>query len=233
MPEFVFMLTRNDQTIPNAHEVLDDIADLGLTHIGFKDVGLPFTELRGLACRIHDQGARAYLEVVSVHPDDERRSIEAALTLGVDVVLGGTTVDTAVRVLDGSPIEYYPFPGRVEGHPSHLLGEPADIVASARTLAAHPGVHGLDLLAYRHAGNAAALARDVVAAVDIPVLAAGSVDTAARITALTDAGVWGFTIGTAILDGTLSIKAPTNSVRDLVAAVRAAADTHTLNGSTT
>ncbi|ADI12605.1 hypothetical protein SBI_09487 [Streptomyces bingchenggensis BCW-1] len=163
--------------------------------------GLSFGELRSLAARIHDLGACSYLEVVGVNAADELRSLEAAVGLGVDVVLGGTRVAEGVKILDGAPVEYWPFPGRVAGHPSILCGDAADIVASAKDLAATTGVHGLDLLAYRFGGDAAALAAQVVTAVDVPVLAAGSVDRAERIAALRDAGVWGFTVGTAVLDG--------------------------------
>jgi hypothetical protein len=215
--EFVFMLTRDDRTVADAHEILDRIASIGLRHIGFKDIGLSFVELEALNERIHDLGARAYLEVVSL--DDETNSIEAAVDLGVDVVLGGTHVAEGVKILDGAPIEYWPFPGRVEDHPSVLKGDIAEIVASAKAIAAMPGVHGLDLLAYRFAGDAPALAADVVAAVDIPVLAAGSVDRVEQIEALKSANVWGFTVGTAILDGTFRIDAPQRTIEGLLAAV--------------
>ncbi|MGW1616879.1 hypothetical protein ACWCQZ_47390 [Streptomyces sp. NPDC002285] len=219
MTEFVFMLTRDDQTITDAHAVLDRISNSGLHHIGFKDIGLPFSELRSLAGRIRELGAHSYLEVVNESAADELRSLEAALDLGVDVVLGGTNVTEGVKVLDGAPVEYWPFPGRVEGHPSILRGEAAEIVASAKDLAAMPQVHGLDLLAYRFAGDAAALAADVVAAVNVPVLAAGSVDRTERIKALRGAGVWGYTIGTAVLDGSMHIDAASHGVEDLLAAV--------------
>jgi hypothetical protein len=36
----VFILTRSDQTVTDCLEVLDDIRPLGLTQIGFKDVGV-------------------------------------------------------------------------------------------------------------------------------------------------------------------------------------------------
>ena len=217
MTEFVFMLTRDDRTVADAHAVLDRIAPIGLRHIGFKDVGLSFVELKDLARRIRELGARSYLEVVGL--DDERHSIEAAVDLGVDVVLGGTQVTEGVKVLDGTTIEYWPFPGRVEGHPSVLRGELREIVASAKEIAATPGVRGLDLLAYRFDGDAPALAAAVVEAVDMPVLAAGSVDRVERIEALRRANVWGFTVGTAILDGTFRIDAPQRTVEGLLSAV--------------
>ena len=40
-------------------------------------------------------------------------------------------------------------------------------------------------------------------ATSLPVIAAGSVDSAERIQALEQRGVWAFTIGTAALDGVL------------------------------
>ena len=42
----------------------------------------------------------------------------------------------------------------------------------------------------------------------LPVIAAGSVDSAERIHALGERGVWAFTIGTAALDGKLVPGAP-------------------------
>jgi phosphoribosylformimino-5-aminoimidazole carboxamide ribonucleotide (ProFAR) isomerase len=42
----------------------------------------------------------------------------------------------------------------------------------------------------------------------VPVIAAGSVDSVQRIQALTDRGVWAFTIGTAALDGQFVEGAP-------------------------
>ena len=43
------MLTSNDSTIPNSLEKLDEVLAGGVRHIGFKDVGLPFDDLKRLA----------------------------------------------------------------------------------------------------------------------------------------------------------------------------------------
>ena len=50
--------------------------------------------------------------------------------------------------------------------------------------------------------------RAVVGATDLPVICAGSVDSVERIRALDACGAWGFTIGTAALDGVLVDGAP-------------------------
>ncbi|MEX1172213.1 MAG: 4-hydroxythreonine-4-phosphate dehydrogenase [Chloroflexota bacterium] len=210
MIEFIFMLTRNDQTVPDAMAVYEGLRDTDLRYVGFKDIGLPPARLRELASAMRADGREVFLEVVSERAEDELRSVTAALEIGVDWLLGGTNVDAALEVLDkvgppgtqGRP-RYCPFPGRVVGHPSVLEGTRDAIAASARDLTSRPGVDGLDLLAYRWDGDVPALVRDVVEASAGPVIAAGSVDSRERIEALAAAGAWAFTIGGAIFDGRL------------------------------
>ncbi|MBF0849647.1 4-hydroxythreonine-4-phosphate dehydrogenase [Gluconobacter sp. R75690] len=201
-PEFIFMLTRHDRTVENAADLVETARVAGVRHIGFKDIGLPFAELQTLTSTIRGAGAKTYLEVVSLDRDSELRSIQAGIALGVDYLLGGTHVDEALKLLEGTSIRYYPFPGRISGHPSLLEGTETEIVRSAVDLVGRPGVHGLDLLAYRFVGNVPKLIRQVCAAVsNKPVIVAGSLDRTERIRATASAGAAGFTIGTALLDG--------------------------------
>lgn len=200
--DFIFMLTRTDRTISDAHERVLDALSAGVCHIGFKDVGLPFASLRRLADTIHAAGAKLYLEIVSLDAQSEEASARAAVALGVDVLMGGTHPEVVLPVLAGTGIRYYPFPGKVVGHPSVLIGSTDAIVASARRLAAMDGVHGLDLLAYRFQGNVPDLIGQVCRAVaPKPVVVAGSIDRSERIAAVIEAGAAGFTVGTAALDG--------------------------------
>ena len=60
------------------------------------------------------------------------------------------TQTRVLRILAGSDVKYCPFPGRIEGHPSILLGTVEEIAQDAKQLTALDGVFGLDLLAYRH-----------------------------------------------------------------------------------
>ena len=201
MPEFIFMLTRNDVTVEDAFEVYDEVRDTGLRYVGFKDVGLPFDRLKALTEAMHEGGHEVMLEVVSEEKEDELRSAQAALDLGVDYLLGGTHAGEVAPMLSGTGIRYCPFPGRIVGHPSLLRGSIEEISQSAEQLAAMDGVWGLDLLAYRHDGDVERLVRAVVGSVDVPVIAAGSVDSEEKIRTLADAGVWGFTVGSAIFEG--------------------------------
>lgn len=203
MAEFIFMLTHNDETVADALAVYDDLRATSLTHVGFKDVGARPETLAELTRRMHADGRTVYLEVVSVSAADELRSIQVAREVGVDVVMGGTHVDEALDVLAGSGLRYYPFPGEVIGHPSVLAGSVEDIAASAASLTAHDGVHGLDLLAYRHAGPVEPIIGAVVQASRGPVVVAGSIVSEAQIQAVTALGAWGFTIGGAAFEHAL------------------------------
>ena len=90
---FIFMLTRNDRTVPDASAQLQTALSLGVRHIGFKDIGLPLEQLKGLNAAIKAGGATSYLEVVSLDRESEIVSAKAATDIGVDVLLGGTRVD--------------------------------------------------------------------------------------------------------------------------------------------
>ncbi|WP_233630839.1 4-hydroxythreonine-4-phosphate dehydrogenase PdxA [Delftia sp. S66] len=207
-PDFIFMLTQQDKTIADARERLREVLAQGVRHVGFKDIGLPLPQLRELARDIRAGGARVYLEVVSLDEASEVASARAAVELGVDVLMGGTRPEAVLPVLRGSGIAYYPFPGRISGHPSVLSGPAEDIVASARRIAGLEGVHGLDLLAYRFRGDVPALIKAVCDAVDKPVVVAGSIDRSERIAAVLASGAAGFTVGTAAFEETFPAARP-------------------------
>src|SRR6201985_3892136 len=101
MIEFIFMLTHDDATVPEALDVLSEVQDAGLRYIGFKDVGQPPEVLTEIATLSHDAGLEVMLEVVSTSVEDEVRSVRAALDIGVDWVLGGTNPDDAGAALAG------------------------------------------------------------------------------------------------------------------------------------
>tara|TARA_Y100000588_G_scaffold393885_1_gene511756 strand:+ start:5348 stop:6421 length:1074 start_codon:yes stop_codon:yes gene_type:complete len=195
------MLTANDSTIPDALNKLKEVLAGGARHIGFKDVGLSFEDLKLLADEIRLAGGRSYLEVVSLEADRELESAEAAVKLDVDCLLGGTRAKEVINIIGANPIRYFPFPGHIVGHPSILKGTIPEIVESARALVALEGVHGLDLLAYRFNGDVSELMNKVCKASPKPVVIAGSIDGEERIKAAAAAGAAAFTVGTAALTG--------------------------------
>ena len=202
--DFVFMLTRSDQTVGDCLEVLEEIRPLGLTHIGFKDVGVPPETLRELVTRIKGMGATTYMEVVSTSAEAALHSARVARDIGVERLLGGTQVDEVLALLQGSGTTYHPFPGKPVGHPTKLGGSPADVEADCRRFAAK-GCAGVDLLAYRATeADPLELVRAARRGTPGYLLVAGSVSTPAQIQALAAAGADAFTIGSAAFDGSFS-----------------------------
>jgi hypothetical protein len=202
--DFVFMLTRSDQTVPDCLEVLEEIRPIGLQHIGFKDVGVPAETLRALVTGIRAQGATTYMEVVSTSREACLTSARIARDIGVERLLGGTQVDEVLEILHGSATTYHPFPGRPHDHPTRLGGSPAEVEADCRRFAA-AGCAGVDLLAYRATeADPLELVRAARRGTPGYLLVAGSVASAAQIRALAEAGADAFTIGSAAFDGSFS-----------------------------
>jgi len=215
MPELIIMLTHHDQTVPDALQRFDLLKDVPVKHWGFKDVGLPPAEMGRLVAAMKAAGKTTYLEVVSLTEDEGLRGARLAVELGLDVLMGTVWFPSIGAYLQDKPIRYYPFPGHVHSHPSILDGSIEAIVADARRLEA-TGVHGLDLLTYRYTGDAVQLLREVVAAVHIPLVSAGSIASFERIVEVRRAGAWGFTIGSAFFERAF---VPAGSFNDNVMAV--------------
>lgn len=200
--DFIFMLTRGDKTVEDCLDVLEQIAPLGLGHVGFKDVGVEPRTLQTLTDRIRAMGATSYMEVVSETPEACLRSATVARDLGVDRLLGGTDVARINDILAGTHTSYFPFPGFPAGHPTKLGGGPTDVTEHCESFRA-AGCAGADLLAFR-ATEADPL--DLVRAArkgigDGYLIVAGSITSRERIKAVADAGADAFTIGTAVFDG--------------------------------
>ena len=213
------MLTRDDVTLRDARAVYDSIAGTGVRHVGCKDVGLPTEELSALMDDIRSHGHETWIEVVSETEEATLASARAAAAIRPDHLVGGTLIEPVQEIIAGTGIRFWPYVGRIVGHPCLLRGSIDEIVADTERAAAL-GVDGINLLAYRYDGDVEALVRAVVDATDLPVICAGSVDSVDRIRALDAGGAWGFTIGTAALDGALVEGAPLSG--QLEAALEAA-----------
>ncbi|MET0203204.1 MAG: hypothetical protein ABW276_02740 [Casimicrobiaceae bacterium] len=202
--DFIFMLTRKDRTIEDAEHVVESVADLGVSHIGFKDIGVPPAVLERIVACIRARGATSYLEVVSTTPASVMSSLATGARLGVDCILGGTDLAAAESALGGLD-RYFPFPGRPVGHPTKLGGAPSDIERDAMR-ARTRGCAGVDLLAYRATdADPLSLVRAARRGIgERRLIVAGSVHSASQIHALAAAGADAFTVGSAVFDGTFS-----------------------------
>jgi hypothetical protein len=199
MVEFIFFLTYNDVTVPNALEVFEEVRDTSLKYVGFKDIGLPRKTLDTLHTNIKKAGMTSVLEVVTATHKDNLRSIQMGIDLGVDYLIGGTYVEESLPFLEDQDITYCPYIGQVIDHPCLLRGTIAEITEDAKRVEAM-GVGGIDLLAYRYDGDVETLIQSVNTAVEIPIIVAGSINSLNRIQKMLALDVWGFTIGSAVFD---------------------------------
>ena len=198
-PNFIVMLTYNDETVADALELFEHHKDTPVMHWGFKDVGLPPSKMKTVYDAMRTAGKTTFLEVVSLSEKEGLDGARLAVELGVDYLMGTVFFDSINDFVRDKGVRYLPFAGHVHGHPSILDGGIDEIVADARRLESK-GVAGLDLLTYRHAGDAAKLLREVVKGVAFPVVSAGSIESYRRIAEVWDSGAWGFTMGTALFD---------------------------------
>jgi len=209
MVEFIFFLTYNDVTVYNAIEVFEKIKDTGIRYVGFKDVGLPREKLIELHMRMKKEGMTTFLEVVTATEEDNLRSARMGIELGVDNLIGGTYVRQMLPLLQDTNIKYFPYIGKVVGHPCLLRGTIEEIVKDAK-MVENLGADGIDLLAYRYDGDPEQLIKSIQRAVKIPLIIAGSINSLERMRKMAELDVWAFTIGSAIFDkkfvpsGTLS-----------------------------
>jgi hypothetical protein len=202
--DFIFMLTRSDETIVDCLETWTAIASVGLSHAGFKDVGVDIETLIELNRRMQADGVTTYLEVVSTSPDDCLKSAQAAVAIGVDRPMGGTQVAEMMAIIAGTGIQYLPFPGVPVGHPTALGGDP-DLVHQQCRAFDEMGCGGVDLLAYRATeADPIELVRAARRGTSGYLVVAGSVSTAEQIDALRGAGADAFTVGSAVFDGSFS-----------------------------
>lgn len=214
-PKLITMLTYNDETVKNAFEVFDQCADLPCEFWGFKDVGLPKDQMKKLVEHMKQGGKTTFLEVVSLSEQECLDGARLAATCGFDYLMGTVFYESVFRFMKGKSTKFFPFCGKVHGHPSILDGTMEEIVADGRRMAAL-GVDGFDLLAYRYTGDAEKMTAEFLRQVKVPVVMAGSIASFTRLDAVKGLNPWAFTIGSAFFDRKF---VPNASFREQLAAV--------------
>lgn len=199
MTEFIFMLTYNDVTVKNAIDVYKEIRDTGVKFVGFKDIGLPFDELKKLVKMMRQDKRTIFLEVVSESKEAAIQSAKIAVKLGVDYLIGGTYIQETIPIINKTQIKFFPYIGKIVDHPCLLRGTINEIVDDAKKVE-KMGLPGINLLAYRYDGDAEKLMVSVQKAVKIPLIVAGSINSYERVRKMKELNIWAFTIGGAIFD---------------------------------
>lgn len=216
MTELIFMLTHHDVTIPNAHEVFEEVKESAVRFVGCKDIGLSTEKLHELFRKMKDAGKSTFLEVVSYDEQKHFEGVEKAIRIKADFLIGGMP-DFAKKTIDllkkrRVNAKFFPYVGRVTGHPCVLKGTVEEIVKQAEEFE-KMGVDGINLLLYRYNGNAKVLLRRMTESLRIPLLPAGSIDSLEKVEEMKRKKVFAFTIGGAILEKKF---APNKSIEDQI-----------------
>ena len=198
-PELIEMLTHNDWTVENAYEVFDSCKNSKAQFWGFKEKPLPLDQMKKLYTYMKECGKTTFLEVVEYTEKECMEGAKMAVECGCDILMGTIFFDSVNEFCKAHKIKYMPFVGKVIDRPSILEGSIEDMIKEANEYL-KKGVYGFDLLEYRFTGDAIALNKAFVSAVDAPVCLAGSIDSFQRLDEVKDASPWTFTIGSAFFE---------------------------------
>jgi hypothetical protein len=193
------MLTHNDETVNNAHEIFEKCKNSDAKFWGFKEKSLPIEQMKNLYKYMKECGKTTFLEVVEYTEKEGLEGAKIALECGCDILMGTMFFDSINEFCKKNNLRYMPFVGNVTERPSILEGEIDEIIKEANEYL-KKGVYGFDLLGYRYTGNAVELNERFVLEVNAPVCIAGSVNGYERLDELKNINPWSFTIGSAFFE---------------------------------
>lgn len=195
----IVMLTHNDKTVMNAHDIFENCKNSKAEFFGFKEKPLPLLEMKELYRYMKKCGKRTVLEVVSYTEQEGLEGAQMAVECEVDILMGTKYFESIHNICKQNNIKYMPFVGDIVGRPSVLKGTIDSMIDEANRLV-EKGVYGFDLLGYRFEGNAFELNKQFVSKINVPVCIAGSVNSYDRLDELKDVTPWAFTIGGAFFE---------------------------------
>lgn len=195
----IVMLTHNDETVNNAHEIFEKCKNSDAKFWGFKEKSLPIEQMKNLYKYMKECGKTTFLEVVEYTEKEGLEGSKIALECGCDILMGTVFFDSINEFCKKNNLRYMPFVGNVTERPSILEGEIDEIIKEANEYL-KKGVYGFDLLGYRYTGNTVELNERFVLEVNAPVCIAGSVNGYERLDELKNINPWSFTIGSAFFE---------------------------------
>ena len=195
----IVMLTHNDETVNNAHEIFEKCKNSDAKFWGFKEKSIPIEQMKNLYKYMKECGKTTFLEVVEYTEKEGLEGAKIALECGCDILMGTMFFDSINEFCRKNNLRYMPFVGKVTERPSILEGEIDEIIKEANEYL-KKGVYGFDLLGYRYTGNAVELNERFVLEVNAPVCIAGSVNGYERLDELKNINPWSFTIGSAFFE---------------------------------
>lgn len=204
MTELIAMLTHDDKTVGNARAVFASAAEAPTPHWGFKDTGLPKSELALLARDMKQAGKTVHFESLEEEESSCLAAAEFAISEGLDYLIGMAYHQSVAEVLSTSGVRYFPTCGARSGVPRMLHGTIAEIVDDARSVRGK--TDGVTLSLYRWTdGDPADLGEGFIRDVPSPVIITGSINSEKRLDEIAQLAPWGITVGSAIFDDAFGI----------------------------
>lgn len=200
IPKLILMFTHNDMTVVDAIDYFEQVKDLPIDYLGYKEIGLEPEKMKILNNKIHNAGFQSFLEVVEYEEKNIIGPAKMAIDMGFDYLMGTIYYPSIWKIID-KKIKYFPFCGKVYNRPSVLDGTINEVVQDIKRLESE-GVDGFDLLAYRYKDISMidTLIEKVKNAAKKPIVSAGSINSLERVEKTIEQQVWGFTIGGAFFE---------------------------------
>ncbi|AYU54207.1 hypothetical protein [Staphylococcus debuckii] len=200
--ELIVMLTHNDYTVENAHDIFEACKDSKAKYWGFKDKGISIEEMKNLFAYMKQCGKTTFLEIVEYTEPECLEGAQLAVDCGCDILMGTKFFPSVNEFCINHNLKYMPFAGEITDRPSILKGNIEDIVNEAKFHSSH-GVFGFDLLGYRYVGDPVELIHTFVTKLELPVCIAGSLDTYEKLDVIKAISPWAITVGSAFFDNKL------------------------------
>jgi len=197
--KIIVMLTKDDKTVDDAIDIFKLCIDLPIDLWGFKNIGLSSIEMQQLIQEVRGAGKTSFLEIVSYSKEECMDGAVFAVENRFNYLMGTIFYKEVWEFLSDKDINYFPFVGKVHGSPSVLEGTAESMIEQAESYA-NFGVHGIDLLAFRHAENPIQLAGEFINKCKIPTILAGSIDSYEKLLTVSVLNPWAFTMGSALFN---------------------------------
>jgi hypothetical protein len=204
MTQLIAMLTHDDKTVENARAVFASAAEAPTEHWGFKDTGLPQSELTLLARDMKQAGKTVHFESLEEEESACLAAAQFAISENLDYLIGMAYHPSVAELLSASGVRYLPTCGARSGVPRMLHGTISEIVADAQSV--RSSTDGVTLSLYRWTdGDPADLGEAFVREVPSPVIVTGSINSKQRLDEIARLAPWGITVGSAIFDDAFGI----------------------------
>ena len=90
----IVMLTHNDETVNNAHEIFEKCKNSDAKFWGFKEKSLPIEQMKNLYKYMKECGKTTFLEVVEYTEKEGLEGAKLALECGCDILMGTVFFDS-------------------------------------------------------------------------------------------------------------------------------------------